>query len=123
MRLGRQLLHSTDDERLHDFRIECKKLRYLMEFFTPLFTQPPLTRSIKHVKALQDTLGDYNDLCVQQEALTTWAEPISRQPDAHRTLLAMGHLIGLLEGDKQRLQQTFPETFETFVTNFSPPAT
>jgi CHAD domain-containing protein len=121
MRLGRQLLHSTDDVRLHAFRIECKKLRYLMEFFAPLFPQDSLVRSIKHIKVLQDTLGDYNDLRVQQEALQTWVELMSRQPGAHGTIIAMGHMVSQLESDKQRLRQTLPKTFETFMSTFSPP--
>jgi hypothetical protein len=66
-------------------------------------------------------LGDYNDLCVQQRALKTWAKPISRQSNTHDTLLAMGHLVGLLETDKEGLLLHFPETFETFVAGFSPP--
>jgi hypothetical protein len=33
----------------------------------------------------------------------------------------MGHLVGLLETDKEGLLLHFPETFETFVAGFSPP--
>jgi CHAD domain-containing protein len=121
MRLGQHLLHSPDEEGVHDFRLECKKLRYLMEFFSSLFTKSSLARSIQHVKTLQDTLGDFHDLCVQQVALKTWSKSIARQPNADGTLLAMGHLIGLLEADKQRLRQTFPKAFKSFVTSFSAP--
>jgi len=34
---GDYILTHTQDELLHALRIECKKLRYLMEFFASLF--------------------------------------------------------------------------------------
>jgi CHAD domain-containing protein len=77
---GEYILTHTQDELLHALRIECKKLRYLMEFFISLFPRKKMTRLIKQLKKLQDNLGDFNDLSVQQEYLMHMAEEI---PDAH----------------------------------------
>ncbi|WP_226621833.1 CHAD domain-containing protein [Alloyangia pacifica] len=59
----------TPDHEVHELRIHCKKLRYLMEFFTPLFPAGPFKRLIKPLKKLQDNLGLFNDYSVQQESL------------------------------------------------------
>ena len=60
---------STKDTVIHELRISCKKLRYLMEFFTPLFKQDDIKRLIKTLKILQDNLGKFNDYSVQQAFL------------------------------------------------------
>uniref|UniRef100_A0A2A3JW13 Metal-binding protein n=1 Tax=Alloyangia mangrovi TaxID=1779329 RepID=A0A2A3JW13_9RHOB len=59
----------TPDHEVHELRIHCKKLRYLMEFFAPLFPGKPFKQIIKPLKKLQDNLGLFNDYSVQQESL------------------------------------------------------
>lgn len=59
----------TADEAVHDLRIECKKLRYLLELFTELFSRKKIKRLIRHLKGLQNNLGQFNDYSVQQEFL------------------------------------------------------
>ena len=60
---------TTDDEEVHELRIHCKKLRYLMEFFAPLFPGKQVKSLIKPLKVLQDNLGLFNDYSVQQDTL------------------------------------------------------
>jgi len=69
VKAGNQILENTEDEMLHVLRIHCKKLRYLMEFFSSLFPRKKINVLIEQLKKLQDNLGDYNDLCVQEEYL------------------------------------------------------
>lgn len=57
------------DAEVHTLRIHCKKLRYLMEFFRPLFPKAKLTAPLKALKQLQDNLGLFNDYAVQQVSL------------------------------------------------------
>ena len=52
---------------MHRLRIECKKLRYGAEFFTPII--PGLDEFIGHMKGLQDLLGVMNDVSVMKELL------------------------------------------------------
>lgn len=66
---GGLLTPITDDEAFHDLRIECKKLRYLLEFFTNLMEPENNKLTITNLKKLQDKLGHFNDLSVQQEKL------------------------------------------------------
>lgn len=72
-----QLIHAdgiainadTPDQAVHDLRIECKKLRYLLEFFTELFPAKEVRQLVKLLKVLQDNLGRFNDFSVQREFL------------------------------------------------------
>ena len=49
---------------LHDLRIACKRLRYLLEIFAIAFDDD-LTPYIDEVRGLQDLLGDIHDCDVQ----------------------------------------------------------
>ena len=53
---------SADPTSLHRLRIGIKRLRYALEFFTPLMRRHGLTRSLEALTALQDELGQLNDL-------------------------------------------------------------
>ena len=69
-RLGEvaDLLAKADDPAevtaLHDLRIACKRLRYLLELTHPCFG-PYASTAIKRVKELQDLLGEIHDADVQ----------------------------------------------------------
>ena len=51
---------------LHALRVECKQLRYALEFFQPLLGAPA-ARFILQVEALQDSLGRMNDIALSIE--------------------------------------------------------
>ena len=58
---GRAIPKDAPVERLHALRIECKKLRYLLELFGSLYPPREIKRSVKELKRLQNLLGDLND--------------------------------------------------------------
>lgn len=63
---GSVITPEIGDEQVHKLRIECKKLRYMLEFFGSLLPRR-LCRSLrKSVKYLQDILGEFSDCSVQQ---------------------------------------------------------
>ena len=119
VKVGNQILENTDDEMLHVLRIHCKKLRYLMEFFSTLFPRKKINALIAQLKKLQDNLGDFNDLCVQREYLLNIIEelPIAQQR-SKKTFAAIGSLIGALDNEKQTVKDAFAKTF----TDFASPA-
>jgi CHAD domain-containing protein len=47
---------------LHRLRIGLKKLRYTSEFFAPLYPKKKVGRYLKQLRALQNQLGDLNDV-------------------------------------------------------------
>ena len=119
VKTGSKILTKTEDEMLHVLRIECKKLRYLMEFFTALFPRKKVKALIEQLKNLQDNLGDFNDLCVQQEyLLNVSAELPARQRQLQKTLVAIGSLIETLDHEKKSVRDAFARTF----TDFAAPA-
>ena len=58
------------DEPLHRLRILCKQLRYTGEFFTTLFPRRESAANLAALAALQDLLGQLNDIAVAQARLT-----------------------------------------------------
>jgi len=114
---GDYILTHTRDELLHALRIECKKLRYLMEFFTSLFPIKKMTRLIKQLKKLQDNLGDFNDLSVQQEYLMHMAEqlPIDNS-QSRKALVATGYLVENLGYKQKKVKANFADTFTEFAS-------
>lgn len=113
---GSKITNSTPDPKLHNLRIECKKLRYLLEFFTSLFPERDMKIIIKHLKKLQDNLGDFNDLCVQQESLKTFLtnHNIGYDHAKANTQAAAGGLISVLYQKQLSVRKKFTENFEEF---------
>ncbi len=97
---ARDIDENTPDPVLHRLRIHCKKLRYLMEFFAPLFPEEEMRRLIKSLKVLQDNLGRFNDYSVQQQFLSGVASDPKR--DFH--VLQIAQAIGALTAMLYRLQ-------------------
>ena len=119
VKTGSKILTNAQDELLHALRIECKKLRYLMEFFANLFPRKKVNALIAQLKNLQDNLGDFNDLCIQREYLLNIATelPGDRQ-QLKKTLVAIGSLVEALNHEKQTVRDAFARTF----TDFAAPA-
>jgi CHAD domain-containing protein len=112
---GDRILDSDEDELVHQLRIDCKKLRYLLEFFAALFPKKKIDKLIKQLKILQDELGVFNDLSVQQVYLLKTAEVLpSDDPQAKLGLVAVGSLIEKLANEQQAMKPGLAEAFSTF---------
>ncbi len=115
VKVGNQILENTEDEMLHVLRIHCKKLRYLIEFFSSLFPSKKIDTLIGQLKKLQDNLGDFNDLRVQRDyLLDIIAELPLAQRGSKRTLAAIGSLVGALDEEKQTVKEAFTKIFKDF---------
>ncbi|MEQ1815790.1 MAG: CHAD domain-containing protein [Nitrosomonas sp.] len=62
------------DEKIHELRIEFKKLRYLIEFFVDLLPKKRTGKIVSEIKKIQTVLGDYNDYCIQIEFLNSYID-------------------------------------------------
>ena len=97
-------------------RIACKKLRYLLEFFRSVFEPQRVAPLVRSLKGLQDYLGEFNDLTVQQRELRAMAaEMHGRGVGSTNTVLAMGGLIGRLEQRQADLKRRLLEAVRSFV--------
>jgi CHAD domain-containing protein len=111
------ILENAADDRLHLLRIECKELRYLLEFFSPLFPREKIHDLIGQLKKLQDVLGEYNDFRVQQQRLQGLAGELPRTDSrSKKTVAAIGTLVKTLEREKRKAKKAFAETFSDFAS-------
>ena len=113
-RHARRLPVPAPPEGLHRLRIDAKKLRYLLEFFASLWGRRGAAL-IRHLKELQDALGVFNDLAVQQRRLAEILQALlARGEVAVPTALAAGRLAALLE-ERQTVQRSaIAERLEAF---------
>jgi CHAD domain-containing protein len=82
-----------DAARRHVVRIRVKRLRYGCEFFAPCFPHASVRPYLKRLQALQDILGELNDVTVARRLISGLAPrgaapPIARGAARARRLLA-----------------------------------
>lgn len=111
---GGAVTASTPDEAVHDLRKLGKKLRYAIEMFQSLYPRAIVKPALGGLKELQDCLGRFNDLAVQQQAFRTWAGQLSRAPGSGGTLLAMGQMIERLRHEQHAVRDEFRQHFRAF---------
>jgi CHAD domain-containing protein len=114
---GNEILDNTEDGKLHRLRIECKELRYLLEFFSRLFPQKTIRGLIGQLKKLQDILGEFNDFRVEEQHLQDIAgELAGDDSQSKKTAAAIGRLIKALEREKQTAKKAFANTFSDYAS-------
>lgn len=92
-----QITADTPDTAIHDIRIDCKKLRYLLYFFGSQFSNKKIKKVSEHLKSLQDTLGIFNDLTVQGNFLKNYLFQLEHEVEKDIMLIAaLGGLIATL---------------------------
>jgi len=100
-KLAGNITDKTPDETIHELRIQCKKLRYLIESAQPLFDDKQVKSLLKTLKGLQEHLGSFNDQSVQQATL---AECLDRYPGTEPNAKALAESIGALTAMLYRKQ-------------------
>lgn len=105
-------LAALDRETRHKVRIQAKILRYAAEDLAGLFPDHPKRtgRFIEAVKALQDGLGELNDLAFAEE-LGRKVALTAASPDA---AFAVGRLTGERARDEAALLKTAQAAFDAF---------
>lgn len=100
---------------LHRLRLDCKKLRYLVEFFHSLFDPIEIRPLIKVLKRLQDNLGDFNDLVVHETLLYRIAREMEHENLATvDCLLAMGRLLANHHEDQRTARPRIAKSIARF---------
>lgn len=113
LRMGSAITPESPDKKLHNLRLEVKKMRYLLEFFGSLFEGPEIRRFLKGFRSLQTVLGDFNDYAVQEAMIRRELEAAeaSQRPSAIRCA-ALGALVSGLERKRRRTRSRFNRAFE-----------
>jgi len=87
-KLADRIDEGSDPEDFHELRKEGKRLRYALEFFTPVYGEEATAGLIKPLKTLQDDLGRHQDAIVATERLRELATGGHRFPT--RAAFVMG---------------------------------
>lgn len=112
---GRAVVAGGHAEDMHALRKDCKKLRYLIEFFRGLYPAPALKGIIRTLKDLLDNLGEFQDLEVQADTLRGFAREIADdEGESLPTVLAIGALVADLLRHQQAARERFAGCFGAF---------
>ena len=118
LKQGEQVKPDSDDELFHKVRISCKKLRYLLETFSSLHPEKEIKAAVKQLKLIQDCLGNFNDMCVQQEHLNDYLHNLSaNKTDTTKVAAAIGGLISATYNKKIQYRDEFYSKFHEFADN------
>jgi CHAD domain-containing protein len=112
---ARVIEENTPAQALHALRIECKKLRYLLEFFKTVYPPEEMRPLMQSLKKLQTNLGNFNDCEVQRVTLQRFAHEMYQEGVASADcLLAMGRLMDHLLREQLRERRRFQSCFASF---------
>ncbi|MHB8708309.1 MAG: CHAD domain-containing protein [Desulfuromonadales bacterium] len=115
LRQGSATTVDSPDHDLHRLRIAGKKLRYLVEFFRPLYPPAEIELLIKAMKGIQDFLGEYQDCTVQQVQLDAMARQMAAEGElALETDRALAQLVTALRRRQHQLRGKFSARFQVF---------
>jgi CHAD domain-containing protein len=105
-------------ERLHALRIEFKKLRYTVEYFSEVLGKEA-KGVINDLKKMQDHLGDLNDAQVAVQILRQFIdewEPLQANLPIQdrRNIEAIVNYMAYRHAERHRLMETFPKAWKYF---------
>lgn len=117
-RRGAKIQPSSPAAHLHELRIAFKKLRYILEFSQALYPKVQFKHIIIRLKALQESLGAFQDLSVQRSELEQFCVGLQEKAGTSaQTLLVMTQLSqklikrqGKLRREVERLLKVFLST-------------
>ena len=100
---------------MHELRISCKKLRYLLEAFRTLFPAKDVEQAIRQLRKLQNVLGDIVDYQVQQQYLSQWQENFPGKQ--HRGVKAAMDYLGKVYARREKAtKKEFQRYYGAFVS-------
>ena len=100
-------LESGSAEERHAVRIAAKRLRYVAEFFAPLFPRKRAKAYLKALTAVQDVLGRLNDAATAQR--------VASELGGTRTDAAMGAVRGWVAAQAAALEPEIAAAWQRFV--------
>ena len=89
---------SSPDPVLHKVRIQCKKLRYLLDFFCSEFPGGKVSKVLRDLKKIQDALGDFNDsvdspILTQEAGYVLWSPAAMAATNSAAVLFNLSGLL------------------------------
>ncbi len=116
VRHGERITADSPSEQVHALRKRCKELRYLLEVFRPLHADKPHRSLIKELKAVQDTLGDFQDGEVQRDSVREFAAAMMQEGAAPpETVLAMGESAAQRDAQQLRARASLVDRLQPLI--------
>jgi CHAD domain-containing protein len=110
-RLCRRIARAADEvdgdtppERLHELRIDAKKLRYLIDIAPAFRPGDDLDSVVRALKDVQRTLGAFNDSHVQEQRLLEYGRALRVRGGSEPAVLAIERVAGERAGHRARLR-------------------
>ena len=108
------VIENTSLETLHALRIDCKRLRYALEFFREVLG-PEVEEVVEEVVIVQDHLGNLHDADVACHLLIGFLDQWSRQERRERiNISGVTRYLVAKQSDLRVLVDSFPETWRHF---------
>jgi CHAD domain-containing protein len=114
LEMGSAIDAGSPGQALHDLRKRGKELRYLLELFGSLLPPAPTKPLVSALKALQDTLGRFQDREVQADALRDLGPDLARAERGPHALMAMGLIVDRLNAEQVAARAEFADRFAAF---------
>jgi len=104
----------TAPERIHEIRIDAKKLRYLIDAASACYRPADVTCILAALKKLQRALGDFNDTHVQETLLVNCGRAICASGGPSDALLTLGRLAERCLQRREQLREEVVEKLSRF---------
>lgn len=112
---GRAITAASPATDLHELRKDAKRLRYLLDSFGDLGGPKRRRRITRHLKQLQDNLGEHQDTQIQADELREVVTSLAgHEPVAAATTAAVEELARGLESRQQAARAEFDERFAAY---------
>jgi len=106
---------NTSDNKLHKLRVECKRLRYMINFFKTIYPPKKVKVLIKYLKELQDSLGLFNDYFVQIIHLQSHLKSLNKNSKyIVEEAVAIGGLLTLIQEKKKNTKNDVLSAIDHF---------
>jgi CHAD domain-containing protein len=104
----------TAAERIHEIRIDAKKLRYLVDVAPPGYRPADVKCILGALKKLQRSLGDFNDAHVQEALLLECGRAVGAAGGPSGALLTLGRLAERCRQRSEHLRAEVAEKLSRF---------
>ncbi len=112
---GRAITEESPATDLHELRKDAKRLRYLLDSFGDLGGQKRRRTITRHLKQLQDNLGEHQDTQIQADELREVAASLAgHEPVTAATTAAVEELAQMLEARQQAARAEFGDRFAAY---------
>lgn len=111
---GRRIDPDSPAEALHELRKDAKKLRYIVDCFSPVLPKKLRNAFGEQMQGLQDNLGEHQDAQVHTSELDTVAHGLIANRRNVDTFIALGRLLERLQQMQISARSEFADRFREY---------